>query len=336
MRLRLFMLLASAVLAASCSLEELPTASTPIASPLPPLAPPPLPTMVPGVLSVALPIDTADVITTGFTVLPFGYHGADHAVDGHAGWDIEYRTGGTVRAAAAGEVLSVDVDAGTGRSTITLQHVVGEHFYRTIYTNVTAVRSGVSADAAVVPGQPLGTAGSAAAVGGFPSGNAVIHFQLDDLEFHREGPSPKAVSPEPFLSEPARLLFAQLWGTAAYAHELVEPFITNPRSLSFPASRTWTRAGGDGPAGIRFTRRDGRSADYEYALLAESGTTVEAGSVLLDPTARPFATIDLVSPTHRRLGIYDVVSNEMRFTLSSPGAARPTTLDATHVYRTPR
>ena len=38
--------------------------------------------------------------------------------------------------------------------------------------------------------------------------------------------------------------------TAAYGHELVEPFITNPRALAFPVSRTWTRAGGGGPAGI--------------------------------------------------------------------------------------
>jgi len=47
-------------------------------------------------------------------------------------------------------------------------------------------------------------------------------------------------------------------------------FITNPRELTFPASRTWTRAGGDGPSRIRFTRRNARAAEYDYALLAES------------------------------------------------------------------
>ena len=75
---------------------------------------------------------------------------------------------------------------------------------------------------------------------------------------------------------------------AAFVHELVEPFATNPRDLAFPASRTWTRAGGDGPAGIRFTRRSARVADYEYALLAESGTVIETGTVAIDVTARPY------------------------------------------------
>lgn len=48
--------------------------------------------------------DAADLATTAFGLAPYGYHGADHAEDGHPGWDIEYRIGGTVRAAAAGTV----------------------------------------------------------------------------------------------------------------------------------------------------------------------------------------------------------------------------------------
>jgi hypothetical protein len=51
-------------------------------------------------------------------------------------------------------------------------------------------------------------------------------------------------------------------------------------------------------------------------------------------TARPFPTIDLVAATGRRLGVYDIVSGEMRLTLGAPTAARPTTLDSTRVYRT--
>ena len=321
------------LVAGACSLEKSPTASTPVASPSPPPPVPSLPTNVPGVLAVSLPIDPGDVINTGFGVVPFGYHGADHAIDGHPGWDIEYRPGGVVRAAAAGTITSVALQA-TGRTVVTVEHLVGAHYYRTIYTNLINLPADIIVDAAVVAGQPIGGAGPAAAVAGVASNNASIHFQLDDLEFHREGPDPKAVSPEPFLTEASRLLFARVWGTALYHHELVEPYATNPRDLRFPAIRTWTRAGGDGPAGIRVTRATAQSADYTYELLAESGTVIETGFVLLDLAARPYPSIDLVSPVGRRLGLYDIVSNEMRMTLASPGAGRPTTLDSTHVYRT--
>jgi hypothetical protein len=317
---RACIVLASAATLA-CNLEKSPTASTPIASPGPPSPVPSLPTNVPGVLAVSLPIDSSDVINTGFGVLPFGYHGADHALDSHAGWDIEYRPGGVVRAAAAGTIASVEPQT-TGRTVVTLEHLVGEHHYRTIYTGLMNLPEDIAAQETVFTGQILGAAGG------------TVHFQLDDLESHREGPQEKAVSPEPFLTEPARLLFARMWGTALYPHELVEPFATNPRDLRFPASRTWTRAGGDGPAGLRLTRASAQTADYTYELLAESGTVIETGFVLLNLSTRPYPSIDLVSPIGRRLGIYDIVSNEMRMTVASPGAARPVTLDSTNVYRT--
>ncbi len=335
MNKRLVVLALVVLATVSCSLEKSPTASTPIAGPLPPSPPPALPTNVPGVLAVSLPIDSVDIANSGFGLLPFGYHGADHAIDGHAGWDIEYRPGGVVRAAAAGTVATVVLQT-TGRTVVTLEHLVGEHHYRTIYTNLLTVSSDIVPNETVIVGQQLGVAGPVATVAGVESNNALTHFQLDDLESHREGPEQKAVSPEPFLSEPARLLFARMWGTAVYQHELVEPFSTASRDLRFPASRTWTRAGGEGPAAVRVTRADARTADYSYQLLAESGTIIEAGSAIVNLSTRPYPSIDLVSALGRRLGIYDIVSGEMRLTLASPGAARPAALDSTHVYRTPR
>lgn len=335
MRLRL-LIFALAAAAASCSFDKSPTAATPIAAPAPPAVTPPLPTTVPGVLSIVMPIEAGELANTAFGLAPFGYHGADHAEDGHPGWDIEYRIGGAVRAAAAGTVQSVFADPFTsGRSTIQIEHLVGAHHYRTIYTNLASVSADVIAGAAVRSGQVLGVAGTMSQfVGRIPIVYAMTHFQLDDLEFHREGPDPKAVSPEPFLSEEGRPLFERMWSTAAFVHELVEPFATNPRALAFPASRTWTRVGGDGPAGIRFTRPSGRGSEYEYALLSGSGTTVETGTVSLGVTARPFPTIDLYAPTATRLGIYDIVSGEMRLTLAAPGEARPATISSTNVYRT--
>ena len=329
------------MLAASCTDHKSPLSPTTIAAPAPPLVPPPLPTTVPGVLAIGMPVDASDGANTVFGLTPFGYHGDNDAAEGHAGWDVEYRFGGIVRAAAAGTVDEVFADPVTGRFTVRIEHLVGQHYYRTIYSNLAAVNSDVAPREVVRAGQPLGTPGSALVFGslgtrGTPTTTAGIHFQLDDLEFHREGPDPKAVSPEPFLSPDGKLLFDRLWATAAYAHELVEPFATNPRSLAFPASRTWIRAGGDGPAGIRLTRSRSRVAEYEYALLAESGTVIETGAVAIDVNARPYPFIALTSATAVRLGVYDIVSNEMRLSLSNPGSPRANDLTGASVFRTTR
>ena len=319
----------AAVAALSC--DNLPTAATPVATPTPPVAAPPLPTTVPGVLSINMPIDAADVANTAFGLLPFGYHGGGHTEDGHAGWDIEYRIGAPVRAAAPGTVIAIEPDANTpGRSIVVLDHVVGAHFYRTRYENLVNVSSVVVMDATVAAGQPLGTAGViTATMGSATVTYAMTHFQLDDLEFHREIANPKAVSPEPFLTAAGKTLFDGIWATAAYFHELVEPYATNDRERPVTV-RTWTRAGGDGPAGIRFTRE---GASYTYDLLTESGTVIETGTVVLGQTARP-STNDLISPTSTRLGSYDIVSNELRLTLSNPGTARPASVASANVYRT--
>jgi hypothetical protein len=51
-------------------------------------------------------------------------------------------------------------------------------------------------------------------------------------------------------------------------------------------------------------------------------------------TARPYPFIDLVSPTAGHIGIYDIVSNEMRLSLTTPGSQRPLDLNGASVYRT--
>ena len=82
-------------------------------------------------------------------------------------------------------------------------------------------------------------------------------------------------------------------------------------------------------------RRTARAAlEYDYALLADSGTAVESGTLTLSHTARPFASMDLVSSTSRRLAVYDIVSNEMRLAIALPGATRPVDLSNAGVYRT--
>lgn len=324
--------LALTLVTASCTDRSLPDASVAIAGPTPVLPLPSLPTMVPGVLSIALPIEPGDASIAAFGITPFGYHGADHAEDGHTGWDIEYRVGASVRAAAAGTVLAVYPDASSvGRTTVELEHVVGAHFYRTIYTNIDRLAADVALRETVRAGQILGTAGT---IGTGSVSYAMTHFQVDDFEFYREMSQPNAVSPEVFLSASAKAFFNGLWANASYRQELVEPFITNSRALRIPASRAWMKAGGEGPAGIRFTRRSASAAvEYDYALLADSGTPIESGTLTLSLT-KPFASFDLVSATSRRLGIFDIVSNEMRLSLALPGAPRPTDLSSAAIYRT--
>ncbi|HEX4914349.1 MAG TPA: M23 family metallopeptidase [Vicinamibacterales bacterium] len=331
MKFRGVFLLGIACTLAACNLDKLPTASTPIAAPAPPLTPPPLPTTVPGVLSIAMPIDGADVATTAFGLMPFGYHGGGHTEDGHAGWDIEYRVGAPVRAAAMGTVIAIAPDPiSLGRTTVVLEHLVGAHFYRTHYSNLASVSSDVALDAVVLAGQAIGIAGTVTAtMFNADVTYAMTHFQLDDLEFHREVANPKAVSPEPFLSAAGKSVFDRIWTSAVYFQEAVEPLATNPRE-TVVTQRTWMRAGGDGPAGIRFTRRGNA---YTYELLAESGTVIETGTATLR-RAGTLTTIDLISPTAIRLGVFDIVSNEMRLSLANPGITRPADLAAASIYRT--
>jgi hypothetical protein len=306
---------------AACVDRSLPDASPSIAGPTPVAATPSLPTTVPGVLALSMPIDQGNSSNAAFGIAPFGYHGPVHAEDGHPGWEIEYRAGASVRAAAAGTIESVIVDP-FGRFTVQIEHVVGAHVYRTTYTNLVALAADIAESEVVGAGQPLGTPGG------------TTHFQLDDFEYYRDMSNPNAVSPEPFLTPAAKSLFDDLWSRAFLVAELVEPYPTNPRVMAFPLARTWTRAGGDGPAGIRFTRLAAKTADYTYALLAESGTVVETGTVAFDPAARPFSAIDLVSPTSLRRGVYNIVSNEMKLSLADAGAVRPMDLGSASVYRT--
>ena len=290
------------------------------------------------VLSIAMPIDGADIATTAFGLLPFGYHGADHAGAGHSGWDIEYRVGAQVRAAADGVVQAIEPDIIVlGRSRVTIEHALGAHIYRTVYANLASIRDEIVLERAVTRGQPIGVAGTVTAtIGATPVTYAMSHFQVDDFETHREGLDPKAVSPEPFLNAEGRAIFDRIWPRSVFAQELTEPFVSMSRDQRFPLTRTWRLESGDGPAGLSFTRTTDVGGDHQYLVLAQSGTAIESGAVTLRVVARPFPTIDLVTPTGPRLGLYDIVGDQMRLALGSPGAPRPADLGAASVYRTTR
>lgn len=295
-----------------------------------------VPPAVGAVLSIAMPIDLPDIASAAFGLLPFGYHGADHAGDGHSGWDIEYRQGALVRAAAAGVVQAIEPDTiVAGRTVVRIEHLIGDHIYRTVYANLSSAGTDIVLNATVRQGQAIGVAGSVTAtIGTIPVTYAMIHFQVDDFETHREGPDPKAVSPEPFLTAQGRGVFDRLWALSAFAQEITEPFISMSRDQRFPLTRTWRLESGDAPAGLAFTRRSAVGTDHAYLVLTQSGTAIESGAVALRVLSRPFPTIDLVTPTGPRLGIYDIVGDRMRLALGSPGARRPTDLGVASVYRT--
>ena len=274
---------------------------------------------------VDLPIAAGDGATIAYGIWPFGVHGGGHGVDGHSGFDIEYRTGAPVLAATDGVVDSVTPDAhDASRSVVHLKHARNLGLYVTDYGNLVAVPARIVAGATVARGETLGTAGS------FMDGrSAMIHFQLGDPTVHEYGMI--ITSPVNYLSPSARALLDDIWRTAAYRAELCEPFLTNSRAHSFPIARTWTRQSGSGPAAIEITC----VSDGEMAyVMTNDGVAVESGSVMLGWSGRPTTADFRSSSGSTRLAIYDIVSDTMRLGLGGPGASRPTSLDGAAVYVT--
>ena len=181
----------------------------------------------------------------------FGAHIGNHGIDGHPGWDIEYRIGASAYAAAGGVVQSVAVDPQSGRSTVQIQH---NSRFRTDYTNLEEVDAAIAPGRTVQAGQRLGTPGSnSGTVARTPLTWASIHFQLDDFSVNYGLSNGFAVSPEAHLDAAARAAFDQIWSNAAYIQEICEPFPSNPRSAAFPLTRTWIRQSGVLAARIDFT-----------------------------------------------------------------------------------
>lgn len=287
--------------------------------------------------SVRMPIDPVDTARNAYGIWPFGVHGGGHAADGHPGWDVEYRSGASIRAAADGTVANLFQEAEATTFTLAIDHRVGSQTYRTDYTNIGVVAAGVTPGATVTAGQPIGTAACRSqVVGTVPTTFCMTHFQTDDFTKNEGLTNPFAVSPETVLNAEGRAVFDVIWAKATYSQELVEPFVTNPRNARFPMSRTWTLQSGGLPARLDFRRVTTAGNDYEYTLRNAGGTSVEAGTLTIEPLATPLATIDL-HPTGgalARLGVYDIVSGIMQIRLGSPGGARAGSLAGASIYTT--
>ena len=287
-----------------------------------------------------LPVASGDTATNFFGMTAFGIHfggtgPSGHGLDGHPGWDVEFRVGGQVRAAEDGVVQSVFTDSFiNSRSVIQIQHQGGGN-YRTVYTNIESVAAGITANAPVTRGQVLGNAGVISPTTGRGVSYAMTHFQVDDFSRNEGATNPNAVNPETFLDPAGRAPFDSVWRTAAYNVELTEPFTGNARDVAFPITRTWTRESGASAARIQLIRRDAASNVHTYVMYDAGGAVTERGSIAaFEPTGSQ-SSIDFQPESGpARLGLIDIVGGTMRLDLAPAGAARPRDLDAASVYRT--
>ena len=273
---------------------------------------------------IDLPIAAGDGATFAYGIWPYGVHGGGHAVDGHGGFDIEYRVGAPVLAAADGTVDSVTADAhDPSRRVVHLRHPRDRGLYVTDYSNLVAVPDRLVPGAAVARGEALGTAGA------FVDGrSAMTHFQLGDPTHLENGQI--IASPANYVSAPGRALLDELWRTSAYRAEICEPFMTNSRAHGFPITRTWTRQSGSGPATIEVTCVSDSDVSYVMSIDGQG----ETGSLIVGWSVRPTTADFRPSSGSQRLAIYDIVSETMRLALGGRGASRPTSLDGAGVYVT--
>lgn len=277
-----------------------------------------------------LPVGPGDTATMAYGIWPFGVHGSSHALDGHPGFDIEYRLDAPVHAVTDGVVAKIFPDAhDPSRSTVELRHDRDRGSYLTDYTNLVSVPAAIVPGASVSTGQILGVAGA------FSGGlSAMIHFQMADPTRSTPGVAESAiVSPADYVAPSARQAFDAIWRTAAYRAEWCEPFLTNSRASGFPMTRVWTLQAGTGAEGLTVGCPTD-AADPDYTLSSADGATLETGTLSVGWSARP-TTVDFrPSGGRARLGLYDIVGETMRLAVAAAGSPRPATLDEGATYTT--
>jgi len=302
-------------------------------------AAPTSPPAAPGSFSVDMPLAPDDASNDSGGLNPFGVHLADHGIDGHPGWDIQYRIGAPVRASADGTVQAVMVPDAQRPTRYVVQviHQAGARDFRTVYFGVDSPRPEIAVGASIRRGDVIGAAGVLTQmIGTGLVTSAGIHFQVDDFSYTGGLTNRNAVNPELWLSASGQAIFAPIWDGASYTGELTEPFPGNPRDVAFPLSRRWTKQSGDLSEAIEFTRANGTTNEYTYRLIDGSGATLDTGTARITPWSRPLTTLDLMpaSGGGARLGLYDVVSNRMRLVLGAPGASRAGSFAGESVYTT--
>jgi hypothetical protein len=285
---------------------------------------------------MSLPIAVGDSASLAYTIWPFGVHGGGHALDGHPGFDFEYRLGSSVYAPVDATVSNriPDSNSPADRESVQLRYPGSPMDYFIDITNLMNVPPSVQPNARVTRGQILGTAGP---IGFGPNvgaaTSAMIHFGVSDPNTNEPNIAPHSVSPDKFMSAEARSQLAVIWQNAAYVSEWCEPFLDNDRAALFPKRRTWSLGSGSTPARIVA----GCPTEFgatEYSFTDASGATTDTGAMAVGWSNRP-TTVDFTSSTGvRRLGLFDIVSDTMRLALGAPGAGRPASFTGASVYST--
>jgi len=285
--------------------------------------------------TIQMPIRVAD-IGDHFVLNSFGSHIGNHALDGHPGWDVEYRIGATVLAAAGGVVQSLFADPQEGATTVQIQHSHGRQTFRTVYTNIREVDPAIVPGAPVAAGQPIGIpAARTQTIGNTTQTWAMTHFQLDDFTVNRGLSNTSAVSPEAHLNAAGRAVFDAMWPSAANSQEICEPFPSNSRNIEFPLTRTWTRQSGALAPRIDFTCIRVQADSYRYTLFDANGRTVESGGVFPQRLGPPFSILELKPDNGAtRRAVLKIVSETMMMDLGAPGAAAPSDLSNASTYST--
>ena len=290
--------------------------------------------LTPPSIALSLPIAPGDSTSVGYGIWPFGVHGGGHSLDGHPGFDFEYRLGAPVYAVVDATVSNrlPDSNAPGQRETIQLRYPGVPVDYFIDYTNLMNVPASIQAGARVTRGQVVGTAGPMG-LGAGPFNAGMIHFGLSDPNAFEQNIAPHSVSPDAYMTPEARAQLEAIWQTAAYVIEWCEPFLNNSRAHGFPMSRTWMIASGPAPSRIVA----GCPTEFgatEYSFIGPDGATMETGAMVVGWAARP-TTIDFVAASgSRRLGLYDIVGDTMRLVLGAPGASRPVSFSGASVYST--
>lgn len=285
---------------------------------------------------VALPVAANDTAFAALGVWPFGVHGSSHAVDGHPGWDIEFKIGSLALAAEVGTVQSIYVDSTAGVTTVQLSHTWRGKAYRTVYTNLAALAAGVSVGAAVARGQPLGVPQAQThTIGTRTVVYAAIHFQLDDFSSTAGLTNVNAVSPETHLLPEARALFASMWAKAAYTQQLCEPYATNSRTSVFPLTRSWRQLPTTLTTQFVVTCVDPVRNDMQVSL-ASLFNQAGSGTLAITPTPGGASEIDIVVGGVVQRGLYRVVGDTLKLQLNQPGGPRPASLSSPALYVTAR
>jgi hypothetical protein len=285
--------------------------------------------------AIDMPVSASTANVGAITIWPFGTHGSSHALDGHPGWDVEIATGNSIVAPHGGTVGGLYQDS-DGTYSFHISYGSNQR-YRSDFTNIETLASGIANGASVTAGSALGIPKTRTQfIGSTQLTWAMTHFQFDDMQSNVGITNQFAVFPYNYLSASGRRIFDAMFQRAAYNQELCEPFPYNPRVVTPPLTRTWTLQSGSHAARIDVTC-DPVANTYGYAFKDSTGTTTESGTVTLQAVGVTPSRMDLTSSTGAvRRAVWDIACSVMRLDYGAAGATRATGLGNASIYTTSR